>query len=510
MGRLHINHIQHPERKSNMRKRRRLWLTIIQLIVGIKFIGAGTLLYFKFEDVYEMMLRKGLEINPTSKAFNVWKKNDPPLIMNVYLFNWTNPEDLRVPGTKPILQEIGPYRFKEVKEKTNISFDDVSHTVSYRHRKSYYFDAENSDRNLSDVITTLNPVPLTAAFKSRNAGYFRKLGLSALLSQTHPEGVHITKTAGEILFDGYEDSLLSAISYMPFMETAPERFGLFYGKNGTIGSDGSFVMSTANDETFGRLLSWNNGTSSNFYEGECNSVKGSAGEFYPLNRKRDSIQFYSSELCKFATLEYEHDVDIKGVHGYKYTAKHIFDNGTTREDNSCFCIGECIPSGVLNVSSCRGNSPSFLSFPHFYGADRYYTDAVEGLDPDNPKHEFYITMEPKSGIIMDLSAKMQLNFLLQPDDVISLYKNVPKIFMPFFYFDQDVRLKDELAENLRLIQNLPDYSLYLSFILISLGILMVIWAICSMFYCRHTKLQSNTQCHAGEEVPLQNRIKQIS
>lgn len=39
--------------------------------------------------------------------------------------------------------------------------------------------------------------------------------------------LHVTKTAGELLFDGYEDQILSAAGYLPFVEVA-DKFGLFY------------------------------------------------------------------------------------------------------------------------------------------------------------------------------------------------------------------------------------------------------------------------------------------
>lgn len=86
-------------------------------------------------------------------------------------------------------------------------------------------------------------------------------------------------------------------------------------------------MSTKNDQNFGKIVTWNFKNHTDFYTGECNAVKGSAGEFYPINRKRDKLVLYSSELCKYAVLEYVKDVTIKGVHGYKFTAKNIFDNG---------------------------------------------------------------------------------------------------------------------------------------------------------------------------------------
>lgn len=35
----------------------------------------------------------------------------------------------------------------------------------------------------------------------------------------------------------------------------------------------------------------------------------------------------------------------------------------------------------------------FMSFPHFYGADTSYLEAVDGLQPEKDKHQAFITLE---------------------------------------------------------------------------------------------------------------------
>lgn len=86
-------------------------------------------------------------------------------------------------------------------------------------------------------------------------------------------------------------------------------------------------MSTRNDENFGKILTWNYKNRTNFYEGNCGNIRGSAGEFYPTDRTQTAIEIFSSELCKNAVLKFEEEVDIKGVKGYKYSARDLFDNG---------------------------------------------------------------------------------------------------------------------------------------------------------------------------------------
>lgn len=68
----------------------------------------------------------------------------------------------------------------------------------------------------------------------------------------------------------------------------------------------------------------------------------------------------------------------------------VFDNGQTYTPNSCYCTGASCPDllkGVHNMSDCRFGAPVFASFPHFYLADSAYVRALEGMNPDQSKHE---------------------------------------------------------------------------------------------------------------------------
>lgn len=77
------------------------------------------------------------------------------------MFNWTNPGELQNTSVKPEFEELGPYRFKEVKEKINITWNQNG-TLSYKTKRYYYFDKENSKRQLNDLLTIINIVPLVS------------------------------------------------------------------------------------------------------------------------------------------------------------------------------------------------------------------------------------------------------------------------------------------------------------------------------------------------------------
>ncbi|XP_066252479.1 protein peste-like [Euwallacea similis] len=477
------------------------YIKLCMLVTGIVLISSGLAFATFLVPVYEYILRDGLTFTKNSEPFKAWKVNDPPLDLDLYLFNWTNPKELRHKGVKPRFQEIGPYRIKEVKEKADLVWND-NDTISYKVRKLYYFDPSYSPKKLDDdLITTINAVPLTVAYQAKNFNYLIKRILSISMSSLSP--LYVTKTARQILFDGYPDGILNVLSRFPGLN-AQDRFGMFYGINGTV-QNSVFNMYTKTDENFGRLLTWNYKNHSGLYPGKCGDIKGSAMEFYPLNIKKTKLVFFSSELCKFAELSFEKEEVIKGVTGYKFMGDKIFDNGSTIPENRCFCENaECLPSGVMDVSKCRKNSPTYLSFPHFYAADPYYSNLIEGMHPQQTKHQLYIIIEPKSGIIMDIGANMQMNMLLQPLQGFLLYQDVPKIFFPMFYFTQHLELKDDLAEKLRLIQRLPNYFNYASIGLICLGLTLVVWSAYSIFsVCASDKKQVRENCY--EIVPLSDK-----
>lgn len=218
----------------------------------------------------------------------------------------------------------------------------------------------------------------------------------------YDQQISVTKLAREFLFEGYEDDLVSIAKELPFLaegNTVPfDRVGWFYMRNDTSNLTGTFNAHTGeNDITqLGRLLNWNYEPRTEFFKDHCGMVNGSAGEMYPPKMSKDKpVSIFTPDLCRSLPMDYEKEVVVHGITGYKFSGgERAVDNGTKYPDNYCFCGGECVPSGVLNISSCRFGTPVFMSYPHFYAADPFYLDQVEGMEPDEEKHQFYMTFEP--------------------------------------------------------------------------------------------------------------------
>ena len=95
-------------------------------------------------------------------------------------------------------------------------------------------------------------------------------------------------------------------------------------------------------------------------------------------------------------VDYTEDVVKNGVTFYRYAGtEKMFGSADKYPDNWCFCSGGvCNPTGVTNSSTCRFGAPAFVSFPHYYLADPFFKNQVEGLNPQKELHEFHIDLEP--------------------------------------------------------------------------------------------------------------------
>lgn len=101
-----------------------------------------------------------MALAPDTRVYENWKTPPMELHLDIYLYNWTNPEEFGNLSSKPILQQLGPYRFIDKPDKVNISWHPANSSVTYRRRSFYYFDAAGSAGSLDDEITTLNAVAL--------------------------------------------------------------------------------------------------------------------------------------------------------------------------------------------------------------------------------------------------------------------------------------------------------------------------------------------------------------
>ena len=306
------------------------------------------------------------------------------------------------------------------------------------------------------------------------------------------EKLFVTAPVGKIIFDGYNDPLFDNLEKMihdlPFLEpfipqgSLMDKFAFFYDRNGTDYIDGVWNMFTGagDNNMMGKVHTWNY-TNTHFFPGECGKVKGGAGEFYPPGLNKTFIEMYSNDLCRSLKFKFQREVDVKGIKSYEYVAdKEFFANGTENPENACFDPeGTNLPSGVFDSSKCRFGAPVFISLPHFYQADAYYSDKIaSGLSPNSSLHSTVFRVEPRSGVPTDVSARFQLNVLIEPLSPITILKDVKKTFIPVMWFENKAGVPDDLVFKMKLMANLHEILEGIGWIQIgvafSIGIITII------------------------------------
>lgn len=170
-------------------------------------------------------------LSPNSKTYEIWKTPPIPLSLDIYFFNWTNHEDFTNHSTKPILVEVGPYRFTEKPDKSKVKWHPENATVSYKRLSHFYFDEEGSMGTMNDTIVTLNIVALSASTKGPAPS------MVSVVLNMYDQKVHVIKTVDEMLFTGYSDDLIDVAQQMTMFSDVKvpfDRFGWFYTVRITI------------------------------------------------------------------------------------------------------------------------------------------------------------------------------------------------------------------------------------------------------------------------------------
>ncbi|XP_071050498.1 protein croquemort-like isoform X1 [Onthophagus taurus] len=440
------------------------------ILVVLGFMGVfGVSMLFLYPWLSKLAMASVLSLR-NSATFDLWKKNPIPIFLEFFLFNWTNPHELYNPDVNPHFTEIGPFVFEEIKERVNITFNE-NNTVTFKQKHTFFFREEMSVAPLSMNITTVNAIAASASYIIRDWNFVLRKGFDWSL-RTVSQKMYTTKTAGEFIFFGYDNPLILMARTVPNFHGVEvpdwDKFAWFYKRNDSSDIDGVFNMYSSG-ENFGHMKNWNYKSNMSIYHDDCDKIKGPAGEMFGPNRKRNQIGFFSTDICRYVQLDYVKDEEINGIQGYRYELGDGFFS--TKDHNSCYCSGgSCsAPYGAVNVSACKFGAPGFVSRPHFLGADEYYLNSVDGMQPDERKHQMYLTVEPTTGIPLEVEARFQLNVLLEKIDYVSMFENLPReLYIPVLWVQQKAKIPYSFQIILKIYLNIPSIFKWTGVVLILL------------------------------------------
>ncbi|CAL8094378.1 unnamed protein product [Calicophoron daubneyi] len=394
--------------------------------------------------VYETQLVNGSEV------YQQWAKPTIPIYIEFYLFNLTNPASF-LSGGKPVVNQIGPYTYREQRSKVDIVENNTAGTLSYREIKQHFFEPTMSTGTESDVVTTVNLVYLSVA---RKIDWLPApiLRIIEELEAKSGDMVITSRNVSELLW-GYEDPFLRF--FPPFSHT----FGLFVGRNNSLG--GTVVIDTGkeNEVHVGQIISVDGRSSlSCWTTKEANQINGSDGSlFHPFLKPNETVYVFASDLCRSFEFKPHEEDTFLGVPVVRYLpSEDSFDSPANSSKNRGFCLHppKCYKDGVLDGSTCIPDSPIVFSMPHLVHADPSYTDAVLGL---HPSAEFNTTflVEQSTGAVLSVSKKIQINAVVEKNSKLKGLRSVSNVLLPVMFLNESAQADEQIARSLRLLLSLP-------------------------------------------------------
>jgi len=368
----------------------------ILVLGGIAFIGLGAGLgWGLFPSVIRDTVKKNIDLmDKDSEGFQNFEKPPVDLHMSFTFLNVDNPEQVVTNAEKPKFTEQGPYAYKEVKEKQEISF--THDYMDYAQYRRFEFDPAAScpECKKDDMVRILNMPLIAAVAAAKEKGGFQEdfaIGQIAKAIDNTPNSkdLFLEETVDKILFAGVKSTLVNAIMTDGALKNLlppaiqDNGFAIMNTKNDTTFNE-CYRVGVSNEDDHTEILMWgadldnlvqNLTTTRTCYTkladgsnhptpcraikpwwpyrdltgldyhdykthtSSCNVIRGTNGEQFPPfleERKEEPLYVFATDLCRTINLAFKEDHDIDGIHTLRYHLPREtgFINKT---DNFCFC-----------------------------------------------------------------------------------------------------------------------------------------------------------------------------
>ncbi|XP_029016129.1 lysosome membrane protein 2a isoform X2 [Betta splendens] len=440
------------------------------LIVGIALVVAQV-----FQTMIHSRLKKEITLTEKSQVFESWKNPPPPVYMEYYFFNVTNPEEFQA-GGKASVKQIGPYTYREYRPRENVTFLENGTKVYALNPKSFVFVPEKSVGDPEvDLIRTVN-IPFVVVMNELNSYSFFLRSFVSMYMRSLGVELFITRTVHEFLW-GFKDPILTKIHSMK--PDVDEYFGLMWKKNGT--HEGEFVFHTGEENylDYGKIDTWNGLRQMSWWSSnQSNMINGTDGAvFHPLINRNELLYIFAADLCRSIHLAYVDDVEVKGIQAYRFAPpSDVLMSPTDNPTNAGFCVpaGDCLGTGVLKVSVCRQGAPIVVSFPHFYQADPMYINAIDGLSPNKEEHETYLDLQPTTGVPIRACKRAQLNIILKRVQGFPATKFLNHTIFPIMFVNETATIDDESATKMRTLLLILTLVSNFPVLIVGMGIILLL------------------------------------
>nr|KAF6393613.1 scavenger receptor class B member 2 [Pipistrellus kuhlii] len=224
-----------------------------------------------------------------------------------------------------------------------------------------------------------------------------------------------------------------------------------------------------------RSLSW-------WTTDKCNMINGTDGDtFHPLITKDEVLYVFPSDFCRSVHITFSDYESVQGLPAFRFTVPDEILANTSENAGFCIPTGNCLGSGVLNVSICKNGAPIILSFPHFYQADQSFVSAIDGMHPNKDHHETFVDINPLTGLILRAAKRFQINVYVKKIDGFSQTGNIRTMVFPVMHVNESVLIDKEIASRLKSVINTTSIISNIPYIVMALGVffgLIFTWLAC--------------------------------
>ncbi|XP_028176441.1 sensory neuron membrane protein 2 [Ostrinia furnacalis] len=456
-------------------------VSLVALIVSVILAAWG------FPKIVSKQIQKNIQIDNSSVMFEKWRKIPMPLTFNVYVFNVTNVEDVNN-GAKPRLQQIGPYAYKEYRERTVLGYGD-NDTVSYTLKKTFIFDQEASGLLSEDDEVTVIHFSYMAAILTVNDMMPSITGVvNGALEQffTNLTDPFLRVKVKDLFFDGVYVNCAGNHSALGLVcgklkADAPQTmrpagdgngfyFSMFSHMNRTESGPYEMVRGRENIKELGHIISYKGKSFMKNWGNDmyCGQLNGSDASIFPPideNNVPEKLYTFEPEVCRslYASLVGKSSIFNMSAYYYEISSDALASK-SANPGNKCYCKKNwsanhdgCLIMGILNLMPCQ-DAPAIASLPHFYLASEELLEYFDGgISPDKEKHNTYIYLEPVTGVVLKGLRRLQFNIELRNIPMVPQLAKVPTGLFPLLWIEEGAELPDSIIQELRQSHTLLGY-----------------------------------------------------
>ncbi|XP_014227323.1 scavenger receptor class B member 1-like [Trichogramma pretiosum] len=487
---------------------------IVLFMTGVLCCATAIIVYIV--DPVKLIVQNSMTMKPGSMIFDVWKKPPIEVLLNVYIFNITNPDAFLAGEENLKINEVGPYVYQEILENQNVTWNENG-TLSYYPRRTVLFRGDLSVGDPHGQNITVPNIPMLGISSAiRNAGFFVNYPFVQLANLLNSQPI-LHLSVHDYLW-GYDDNLVNLAGSVVPGYINFRKFGLLdrmydegdnlinmniKNRKDMINEVGRYlsiemINGSPGLSNWGYVKREGNETESD-RNTKCNRLQGATeGTVFPANMDPKAVfRVFRKAFCRPVPITFQKKVVAAGLPAYQYTIVDNFaDPPEENPDNECYCRNnDCLKKGLMDLTPCYYNIPAAASLPHFLNADPTLANGIEGLSPDAEKHSTVIQLQPNIGIPMYVHSRLQTNLIMKETRYNSKIKPFNNLVVPLFWTDLQIpKLPADLMLLLRLALVIgPISQLVLVIILALAGAVCVCWALARTVMIVHEHQQEEAR-----------------